>query len=366
MRTGKIPESVWKRSVLPYITTMTNEIMRQTAGLGNDCVISMQEPERVSFSVDTLLLKGNSIRQNGICRTINNLAAAGMQPVAVLADVLLPTDMEEEQLKTLMQQLMACAESYKTAIAGGNILVLDDVIRPVITLTGIGKSIQSVTKLQSENNLQSKRKLPSSAKLRSEKGVSSSAWCGQKVHPGMDIVISKWIGLEGSVLLLEEALERLQTRFTAPFLEEAKGFVRYLSVVEEAAAAMKSGVGAMHNVSEGGIFGALWEMAEGSGVGLEIDLKKIPLRQHTVEICEALDVNPYGLLSGGCLLMAAENGTVLAEELKKQNISATVIGRATDGKSRILYNDGETRYLERPQQDEWYRFLEKRNRRKEE
>lgn len=54
----------------------------------------------------------------------------------------------------------------------------------------------------------------------------------------------------------------------------------------EAATAVKSGVGAMHDVTEGGIFGALWEMAEASGVGLEIDLKKIPLRQETVEVCE--------------------------------------------------------------------------------
>ena len=42
----------------------------------------------------------------------------------------------------------------------------------------------------------------------------------------------------------------------------------------------------MHDVTEGGIFGALWEMAEASGVGLEIDLKKIPIRQETVEVCE--------------------------------------------------------------------------------
>lgn len=327
MRTGKIPESVWKRAVLPYITTTTSDILEQTAGPGNDSArISLQEADSVSFSVDTLLLKGDTIRLNGICRTINNLAAAGAQPVAVLADVLLPADAEEEQLKKLMQQLMVCTKACKIAIAGGNTLVLEEVAQPVITLTGIGKSV-------SQN--------------------------GQKVRPGMDLVVSKWIGLEGSVLLLEEAEDRLQKQFAAPFLDEAKGFVRYLSVVEEAAAAMKSGVGAMHDVSEGGIFGALWEMAEGSGVGLEIDLKKIPLRQHTVEICEALDVNPYGLLSGGCLLMAADNGAALAAELEKQNIAAAVIGRATRGKARILYNDGETRYLERPQQDEWYRFLEK-------
>lgn len=57
-------------------------------------------------------------------------------------------------------------------------------------------------------------------------------------------------------------------------------------MLSEAAVAARSGVSAMHDITEGGIFGALWEMAEASGVGLEIDLKKIPVRQETIEICE--------------------------------------------------------------------------------
>lgn len=59
----------------------------------------------------------------------------------------------------------------------------------------------------------------------------------------------------------------------------------------------------MHDVTEGGIFGALWEMAEASGVGLDIDLKKIPIRQETIEICEVYDINPYLLISSGAMLI---------------------------------------------------------------
>ena len=62
---------------------------------------------------------------------------------------------------------------------------------------------------------------------------------------------------------------------------------------------MQVGVSAMHDVTEGGVFGALWEMAEASGVGLEIDLKKIPIRQETIEICEFFNLNPYQLISSG-------------------------------------------------------------------
>ena len=108
-------------------------------------------------------------------------------------------------------------------------------------------------------------------------------------------------------------------------------------------------------MTEGGIFGALWEMAEASGVGLSIDLKSIPVRQETIEICEFFGINPYQLISSGCMLMAADDGNALVRELKKEGIPATVIGKALDGKDRVLENGDERRFLEPPKTDELYR-----------
>jgi hydrogenase maturation factor len=168
----------------------------------------------------------------------------------------------------------------------------------------------------------------------------------------MEIVVTKWIGLEGTVILAAEQQEKLCTRFTQPFLDRAESYLTQLSVIPEAAVAAKSGVCAMHNASQGGIFGALWEMAEAAGVGLEIDLKKIPIRQETVEICEFFDINPYKLLAQGAMLMAAEDGNALVAALCAEGIPATVVGKATDSNDRILLCDGERRFLETAQTDE--------------
>ena len=108
----------------------------------------------------------------------------------------------------------------------------------------------------------------------------------------MDIVATKWVGLEGTAILAREKEEELRTRYAQPFIDKAKIFAQMMSILPEAAVAIKSGASAMHDVSEGGIFGALWELAESAGVGLEIDLKKIPIRQETIEVCEFLDVYP--------------------------------------------------------------------------
>lgn len=62
----------------------------------------------------------------------------------------------------------------------------------------------------------------------------------------------------------------------------------------------------MHDLSQGGIFTALWEMAERAGVGLEVDLKRIPVKQETIELCEYFDINPYNLYSAGALLIGTD------------------------------------------------------------
>ena len=114
----------------------------------------------------------------------------------------------------------------------------------------------------------------------------------------------------------------------------------------------------MHDISKGGILGALWEMAERFGVGLEVDLKKIPIRQETVEICNHLDINPYELLSTGSLLLFTENGQEIVNALEQEGIPAVIVGRTTEGNDRLIQVDDESRYLTRPGTDELVRFLQ--------
>lgn len=88
------------------------------------------------------------------------------------------------------------------------------------------------------------------------------------------------------------------------------------------------------------------------GVGLSIDLKKIPVKQETIEICEFFDLNPYELLSGGSLLIAASDGEELVEGLKETGVSAAVIGKTTGSNDKIIRNKEEVRFLEPTKPDE--------------
>lgn len=345
MNLGKVSESVLKHSILYQIHTRNEEVVNG-AGIGADCAIFASSGEGTpavcvkEAAVATCRELGRMNEEPPvpgvvcvsmaqlITRCANNLAVSGAVPAAVMIALLLPQNAGTDLVKELMQEAENACKGLSIQIAGGQTRVSSAVSVPYAVVTGYGKA-------------------------------QGMRYCTVKgARPGQDIVLSKWVGLEGTAVLARRYRERLLARYPSYLAREAAEYDRYLSVLPEAALAMKSNVCAMHDASEGGIFAGLWELAEGAGVGLTIDMKKIPLRQETVEVCECCGANPYELLSGGCLIMTAEDGDSLAEALEAEHIPAAVIGRITDSNDRVIRNEDEIRYMDRPKTDEVYKNFE--------
>lgn len=327
MKVGKVPENVLKRSVFKQIHTRRPEILLG-AGVGEDCAaLKLAPDETLVMSTDPITGTAQDIGTLAILITVNDLASSGAEPVGVLLTVLLPESVEEPELRQMMAQVEEACAKAGVQVMGGHTEVTPVVNQPVVSVCGVGK-------------------------VKDGKLISTAG-----ARPGMDILVTKWIGIEGTAILAKEKEQELLAKFSVPFVEKAKALDAYISVQSEAAVAVRSGVSAMHDVTEGGIFGALWEMAEASGVGLEIDMKKIPIRQETVEVCEFFGLNPYQLISSGCMLMAAADGNMLVRELTKAGIPAAIIGKATEGNDRVLLNEDERRFLEPPKTDELYKAI---------
>ena len=326
MKIGKVSETILKRSIFKQIRTKRDEVLLG-AGVGEDCAAMKLEPGEVFvISTDPITGTVKDVGTLAIQVTVNDLASSGAEPVGVMLTVLLPEEITEEDIREMMGQVEeACAKSG-IQVMGGHTEVTRAVNQPVISVTGVGKA--------GENRL-----------------ISTAG-----ARAGQDILVTKWIGIEGTSIIAKEREEELLTRFSRSFVETAKGFDQHLSVLPEARLAAEFGISAMHDVTEGGIYGALWELAEASGIGLEIDLKSIPIRQETVEVCEYFGLNPYYLISSGCMLMAGERGHDLVRELQKAGIPAAVIGKAVEGKAKRILNGEEEAFLERPKTDELYKI----------
>ena len=330
MRTGKLPESALTRSVLKQVHTGNNKITHprkcfafentKGAAIGSDCAFFAASDAQVlawcaqEAAVAMQADAGAALVQ----KCVNNLACAGATPVSAQISIMLPESFEEADVKALMTDLSKACTKHGIQIAGGDTNVTSAVTLPIVTITAIG-----VTSKEEMHDL-------------------SMAKAGQ------DLVLTKWIGLEGTAILAKNDREALLARYPAYLVDEAAGFDQYLSVEPEAKLAAANGAAAMHDLSQGGVFGALWELAEGAGLGLSVDLKKIPIRQETVEVCEVCGVNPYEMKSGGSLLITAEDGEKIAMALEAEGIPAVVIGKLTQGADRTLQNEEEVRFLDRP------------------
>lgn len=187
-------------------------------------------------------------------------------------------------------------------------------------------------------------------------GISQTAqagmWQETSLSAGQQIVMTKWAGLEGTVRIAAGQREELRKRFAPVFLKQIEALKTEIFALKEINAAKAGSVSAVRQVGEGGIFAALWRLAAETGKGLDIELKQIPIRQETVEICEYFHLNPYQLASYGSMLMITDDGEVLAGALKRKQIEACVIGSLSDDHDKIIRNGEEIRYIDRPAPDE--------------
>ena len=173
------------------------------------------------------------------------------------------------------------------------------------------------------------------------------------MRPGQDLVAAGYAGLAGSCRIAEERTEELKRWFSASYIEELR---KGDSVTACKAYWTAIGASEWEEAGEGGIYTALWNLSGAYMLGFTVDLRKIPVKQGTIEICERYGLNPYRLLSDGCIVLAADNGGRLVERLTADGVAAAVIGCVRGGITReVTYGDVRG-FMERPREDELARL----------
>ncbi len=313
MREGKLAEPVYKRSVLRQL---------KTSGTAADGIINLPKGALLSTAVCSYTINAKKSIWFVINAAANKLAVTGASPVAIALSVFLPEELEEKDLKEMMCAVEETCTHLHIYVTDINIEVSSAVKEPIFTVTAYGSVMPD--------------------KLIKKGGAAA----------GQDIVVTKTIGLEGTALLSIEHEESLIKRYTESFIYQAQSFANYASILREAAVAVSHGAAAMHVIGQGGILAALWELAGASKVGLSVDLKHIPIKQETVEICEFFGYNPYQLMSTGSLIVTMNDGFGLVRKLEAEGISASVVGKITDSNDKVIFRDDETRYIDLPGMDE--------------
>ena len=320
MKLGKLDNDTLERLILSKFEQRRPESFGAPR-IGMDCAMLDFAQDLIVLSCDPITSADwKHVGALSVHVNCNDAAAGGAEPVGLLVTLLLPPDATEEMVDRIADDLEAAAKAANVDILGGHTEVTDAVTRVTTCTTVLART-------------------PHGAVL-------------QGAQPGDAIVMTKWAGLEGTLLLATDFADRLE-ELPASLLASAQGFSRYLSVVPESRVAMRHGAHAMHDVTEGGVLGAVWELAAQTHCGALVDRGAIPVRGETERICSRFGIDPYRLISSGSMLIACPDGERMRAALEEAGIPAAVIGRITERDFR--FSDGSL--LDPPGADELYRLF---------
>lgn len=297
-------------------------------GIGEDCAVLDLEGDLLVISTDPITGTDLQAGTLAVHVAMNDLGSAGAEPVALMVTLLCPPGTTVDQIDSVMAGIRREADRLQVSLAGGHTEVTDAVNRTVVSMTAIGRVARG-------------------------RAVTTRG-----AVPGDGLYMTKAAGLEGTAILAS-TFEPLMTRtFGREWTDRAKECLKDISVVAEGRRAAALGCHAMHDVTEGGVLGAVWEMCEASGTGCIIDAAAVPIRPETEAICRKLSIDPMKLISSGSLLIAADPGSGLLEAMRADGFDVHRIGTVAAGSVCLLCDEnGRQTPIAAPESDALFHAL---------
>ena len=332
LKTGKLDSRLLEKIVFDNIKLRREEVITRP-GIGEDCAVLDYGDYECVMSTDPITAAIDEIGRLSVHISCNDIASNGVEPVGIMLAVLLPEGTTEEQIDTMMKQAGKASEELNVEIIGGHTEITPVVKQPVIISTAVG---------------------------RGPKNGSQSA---EDMKPGDYIMITKKAGMEGTGVIASDMEDELKSFLTKEEIDEAKAMLDSVSVVPEGVIAGKIGTHGMHDVTEGGILGAVWEMCDISGLGAEVWADDIPVAEVTDRICRHFDVDVLRLISSGAMVICVpeDRKEKMESAMKEAGISSTYIGRVRDAEYGVrMMRNGKDSPVDPPYSDEIYRVVAKK------
>lgn len=310
MRIGKLNAEELKEYVFAHIGKSRKEVVL-SAALGEDCA-ALNADGFILLSSDpiTAQMPNVSLGRLAIDVSCNDIAANGGEAIAVMLTVIMPTEFDTIEIGEIMRGAGERAKEIGVDIVGGHTEFSDCVTRPIVSATAVGKAQRLIAK--------------------------------SALSIGDEIFISKVCGIEGTVILAEKFPDLLGERE----LMRAKELSNGLSVKKESEILRKyAEITTMHDVTEGGILGAVAEIALGAGLGAELNEADVPVEEVTQKLCSRLNIDPLKLIASGAMMFTGKGLENAVKELENAGIKAHRIGRVTAGSEKILIRKNGTREI---------------------
>lgn len=256
----------------------------------------------------------------------SDVAVMGVRPRYMCYTLLMPPDTKDSDFRAIVDSIHKEARDLGIAIIGGHTGYYPGFAAPTIggiTVFAVANRDEYITPAGAE--------------------------------PGDDVILTKGPAIEAAGILAMVRESELLLRYPPAAVKKAKSLCRQMTVVRDAAVASEVGVHAMHDATEGGVLGGLYEMAKASDVGMDIDESRFVYPEEVEMVCQAFGIDSAAAISEGSLLISAppKNAPEILRRMNEAGISASVIGSVLeDRKVRTMRRrDGSITRLSIPDQD---------------
>jgi hydrogenase expression/formation protein HypE len=306
---GKIPIEILNSTFLKLTGAGSEDVVTPPLA-GLDFAALKVGAKFMIVSADPVTGVVKDIGRYAISVSANDVATSGNRAQFAESVVLLPEGADASYAKKVAGQMDAEAKKLGISIVGGHTEVTPGLRHPIVVVTAFSFVDDYVSS-------------------RDAKG-------------GDTIMMTKTAGLEGTAVLSGEP-----------------GFLDHISVADEAVAAYRTGVvHAMHDCTEGGVLGAVFEMSLASRLGFELEEERIPVAPQTLEMCRKLKIDPLRLIASGALLLSVKKG--MEPEIKRALspiCPVTPVGRFTKAGRTLIRKGGKRVPLRAAPEDELWRVL---------
>lgn len=328
--TGKIPIEVLESTVL-RMTGARSSAVQTPPRAGLDFAAVRVGGRFMLVSADPITGVSKDIGNYAVKVSANDVATSGNRPQFAESVILLPERSTRADIRTIARQIHETARRLGIAIVGGHTEVTPHLDHPIVVITAFAFAKSFVTSGDAKD--------------------------------GDTIMMTKTAGIEGTAELVREGL--VPGRTDASLMGRARSMINDIGITEEAMSAFGTGrVHAMHDCTEGGVLGAVYEMSLASGLGFRLEEQAVPIAPETREVCSRLSIDPLRLIGSGSLILAVERGKEEDVESALRPVSmVTRIGRFQRG-ARLLYTKaGESVAVDAAPEDELWRVLGRPRRR---
>ena len=334
---GKISPEIFRELIFPRLGAKSKSILVGPQH-GVDVGIVEIGGEAVSFTTDPVFIVPEYGWERAAWFAIHIIASdsvtSGLKPRYLSIDLNLPMEMTKKQLETTWDVIHRECEKLGIAVITGHTARYEGCHYPMVggaTMVGVGELGEYVT----------------------------PRFC----KAGDKIIITKGPAIEATGIFAAMLPGVIEEKYGKDLRKKAEQVFYQMSVVVDALTAesvgvRENGVTAMHDATECGIWGGLFELAQAANLGVRVEKEKIVVEESVPDVCRLFGIDPYASISEGTLIIACREykAGVAVKALKQKGIKASVVGELTKPeKGMVLVEKGKEKELKHPIVDPFWR-----------